>query len=152
MLKMLLALVCSAFLFAAATAVAGENQESQLRAVLTDLDAHWNGRNADKMSLLFTEDADFRIYDRTQYKNREEFRQHYARAFAKMSAGRRHATTMTSFRSITAELAVVDGEVTVSDEADPSYKTRHYHYTALAKLGQQGWQFDVFRVAEKRAD
>ena len=41
--------------------------------MLTDLDAHWNGRNADKMSLLFTEDVDFRIYDRTQYKNRGEF-------------------------------------------------------------------------------
>ena len=74
MTRTLLAFVCSAFLFAAA--VAGEDQESQLRAVLTDLDAHWNGRNADKMSLLFTEDVDFRIYDRTQYKNREEFRQH----------------------------------------------------------------------------
>ena len=150
--RMLLALVCSAFLFAAGIAVAGEDQESQLRAVLTGLDAHWNGRNADKMSLLFTEDVDFRIYDRTQYKNREEFRQHYAKGFAKMSAGRRHATTMTSFRPITAELAMIDGVVTVSDEADPSYQIRHYHYTALAKLGQQGWQFDVFRVAEKKAD
>ena len=150
--RMLLALLCSALLFGAGIAVAGEDQESQLRAVLTDLDAHWNGRNADKMSLLFTEDVDFRIYDRTQYKNRGEFRQHYAKAFAKMSAGRRHATTMTSFRRITAELAVIDGVVTVSDEADPSYQIRHYHYTALAKLGQQGWQFDVFRVAEKKAD
>ena len=150
--RMLLTLVCSAFLFAAGIAVAGEDQESQVRAVLTGLDAHWNGRNADKMSLLFTEDVDFRIYDRTRYNNREEFRQHYAQAFAKMSAGRRHATTMTSFRPITAELAVIDGVVTVSDEADPSYQIRHYHYTALAKLGQQGWQFDVFRVAEKKAD
>ena len=89
--RMLLALLCSALLFGAGIAVAGEDQESQLRAVLADLDAHWNGRNADKMNLLFTEDVDFRIYDRTQYKNRGEFRQHYARAFAKMSAGRRHA-------------------------------------------------------------
>jgi uncharacterized protein (TIGR02246 family) len=151
--RMLLALVSSAFfLFAAAIAVAGEDQESQLRAVLSNLDAHWNGRNADKMSLLFTEDVDFRIYDRAHYKNREEFRQHYAKAFAKMSAGRRHATTMTSIRPITAELAVIDGQVTVSDEADPSYQIRHYHYTALAKRGQQGWQFAVFRVAEKRAE
>jgi hypothetical protein len=47
---------------------------------------------------------------------------------------------------------VIDGEVTVSDEADPSYQIRRYHYTALAKLGQQGWRFDVFRVAEKKAD
>ena len=150
--RLLLALVCSGFLFDATTGLAGEAHESQLRAVLTELDAHWNGRNADKMSLLFTEDVDFRIYDRTRYKNREEFRQHYANAFAKMSPGRRHATTMTSLRPITAELAVVDGEVTVSDQADPSYKARRYHYTALAKLGHQGWQFDVFRVAEKKAD
>ena len=84
--------------------------------MLTDLDAHWNGRNADGMSLLFTEGVDFRIYDRTQYKNREEFRQHYAKAFAKMSAGRRHATTMTSFRPIAAELAVIDGEVKPGDD------------------------------------
>lgn len=82
------------------------------------------------MSLLFTEDVDFRICDRTQYKNRGEFCQHYANAFAKMRAGRRHATTMT-FRRITAELAVIDGVVTASDEADPSYQIRHYHYTAL---------------------
>jgi len=38
--------------------------------------------------------------------------------------------------------------LTVTD-SDPSFETRRYNYTALVKHGQQGWQFEVFRVAVK---
>jgi hypothetical protein len=36
--------------------------EPGLRALVAELDARWNARDADSMSLLFTPEVDFRIY------------------------------------------------------------------------------------------
>jgi uncharacterized protein (TIGR02246 family) len=126
--------------------------EAELRVILTDLDARWNARDADSMSRLFTESMDFRIYGTRQYRDRLEFRQHYETAFAKMAPNVRHATTLETVRLIAPDMAVVDGEVTVTDSSDANFQTRRYHYTALAIRGPDGWQFDVFRVAVKKPD
>src|SRR5262249_20021124 len=131
----------------------GEAQpETELRAILTDLDVRWNARDADSTSRLFTENTDFRIYGTRQYRDRREFRQHYETAFAKMAPNVRHAATLETVRHIAPDMAVVDGEVTVTDSSDPNFQTRLYHYTALAIRGPDGWQFDVFRVALKKPD
>jgi uncharacterized protein (TIGR02246 family) len=126
--------------------------EAELRAIVTDLDARWNARDANSMSRLFTENTDFRIYGTRQYRGRHEFRQHYETAFAKMTPNVRHATTLETIRHIAPDMAVMDGEVTVTDSSDPNFQTRRYHYTALAIRGPDGWQFDVFRVAVKKLD
>ena len=126
--------------------------EPELRAVLTNLDARWNARDAESMSRLFTENMDFRIYGTRHYRSRAEFRQHYETAFGKMAPNVRHATTLETVRLIAPDIAAVDGDVTVTDRSDPNFQTRRYHYTALAVRGPDGWQFDVFRVAVKKSD
>lgn len=117
--------------------------EPELRALLAELDARWNARDADSMSRLFAADADFRIYGSRHHRSREEFRHHYAQSFP----GVRHATTLSSVRLLGPGAALLDGEVVVGKLGAPEAETRRYYYTAVALRQNGSWLFDAFRVA-----
>jgi uncharacterized protein (TIGR02246 family) len=127
-------------------ATAGE-PEGELRALIVELDARWNARDADSMSRLFTPDVDFRIYGTRHHRSREEFRRHYAQAFARVSPDVRHATTLGTVRTLAPGLALLDGEVVVAKPGAPEAETRRFHYSAVALKLDGAWLFDAFRVA-----
>lgn len=123
--------------------------ESELRALVAELDARWNARDADSMSRLFTGDVDFRIYGARHHRSREELRQHYAQSFLRVPPDVRHATTLTTVRLLGPGLALVDGEVVVGKPGAPAAETRRYSYTAVALQQNRAWLFDAFRVVSR---
>ncbi len=127
-----------------------DNVDAELKALVTELDARWNARDADAMSKLFAPDVDFRIYGTTQYRSRDEFRLHYQEAFAtRVPADMRHATSLETVRIVASGMAVLDGEVEVGKPGAPASELRHFYYTALAIYRDGSWVFDTFRVAQK---
>jgi len=121
--------------------------EPELRALVAELDARWNARDADSMSRLFTPDVDFRIYGTRHHRSREEFRHHYAQSFPRVASDIRHATSLSTVRLLGPGLALLDGEVVVGKPGAPETETRRYYYTAVALQQNGGWLFDAFRVA-----
>jgi uncharacterized protein (TIGR02246 family) len=123
--------------------------EPALRALLTELDARWNARDADGMSRLFMAEADFRIWGTRHHRSREEFRQHYAQAFPRVPPTVRHATSLTSLRVLVPGVVLLDGEVVVTDPGRPEAE-RRFDYAAVALWRDGVWLFDVFRVAQQQ--
>jgi uncharacterized protein (TIGR02246 family) len=121
--------------------------EPGLRALVAELDARWNARDADSMSLLFTPEVDFRIYGTRHHRSREEFRHHYAQSFPRVQPDVRHTTTLSTVRLLGPGLALLDGEVVVGKPGAPEAETRRYYYTAVALQQNGAWLFDAFRVA-----
>jgi uncharacterized protein (TIGR02246 family) len=121
--------------------------ESELHALLAELDVRWNGRDADSMSLLFTPDVDFRIWGTRHHRSREEFRSHYEQAFSRISPDVRHATILDTVRLLGPGLALLDGEVVVGELGAPEEEMRRYYYSAVAVQRDGAWLFDAFRVA-----
>jgi uncharacterized protein (TIGR02246 family) len=127
-----------------------DDVNAELKALVTELDARWNARDADALSKLFAPNVDFRIYGTTQYRSRDEFRLHYQKAFAtNVPADVRHATSFDTVRIVAPGMAVLDGEVEVGKPGAPASELRHFYYTALAIYRDGSWVFDTFRVAQK---
>lgn len=145
-LGLLLVLIGTLVVAAPVAGRAGE-VEPELRALVLELDARWNARDADAMSLLFTPDVDFRIWGTRHHRSREEFRRHYAQAFTRVAPEVRHATTLGTVRLLAPGLALMDGEVIVSKPGAPEAETRRFHYSAVALKRDGAWLFDAFRVA-----
>ena len=131
----------------AQTSAKAAGLEPELRALVAELDARWNARDADSMSRLFTADVDFRIYGTRHHRSRDEFRNHYAKSFAGVEPDVRHATTLNTVRLLGPGLALMDGEVVVGKPGAPEAETRRYYYTAVALRQNDAWLFDAFRVA-----
>jgi uncharacterized protein (TIGR02246 family) len=123
--------------------------EPALRALLTELDARWNARDADGMSRLFMAETDFRIWGTRHHRSREEFRQHYAQAFPRVPPAVRHATSLSSLRVLAPGVVLLDGEVVVTDPGRPEGE-RRFDYAAVALWRDGVWLFDVFRVAQQQ--
>jgi uncharacterized protein (TIGR02246 family) len=118
-----------------------------LHLLVAELDARWNARDAESMSRLFTTSVDFRIYGARHHRSREEFRSHYAAAFARIAPDVRHATKLTTVRLLAPGVALLDGEVVVSKVGDPEAEARRFDYSAVAINLDGAWLFDTFRVA-----
>jgi uncharacterized protein (TIGR02246 family) len=123
--------------------------EPALRALLVDLDARWNARDADSMSRLFMPEADFRIWGARHHRSREELRRHYAQAFPRVPPAVRHATSLGSVRVLAPGVVLLDGEVVVTDPGHPDAE-RRFDYAAVALWRDGAWLFDAFRVAQQK--
>jgi uncharacterized protein (TIGR02246 family) len=140
------------FFFTTAPAQAGDatkDLETQLRALVVELDARWNARDAEPFSRLFTVDVDFRIYERRHDRSREEVRRRYAQAWPQVPPGIRHQTSVDTIRPLAPGVALVDGEVLVGELGAVESETRRYHYAAVVVLRDGEWLFDAFRVTQR---
>lgn len=128
--------------------VEAENKdlERHARALVVELDARWNARDAEPFSRLFTLDHDFRIYGRRHDRSREALRDRYAQAWLKTPPAIRHKTSVGTVRALAPGVALVDGEVLVGEANAPESETRRYYYAAVIVLRDGEWLFDAFRV------
>ena len=58
--------------------------EQKVQALIVELDARWNSRDAERFSRLFTVDHDFRIYGQRHHRSREALRDRYAQAWPEL--------------------------------------------------------------------
>ena len=120
--------------------------EQKARALIVELDARWNSRDAEPFSRLFTVDHDFRIYGRRHDRGREALRDRYAQAWPETPRGVRHKSSVDTVRALGAGVALVDGEVLVGEPDALESETRRYYYAAVVVLRDGEWLFDAFRV------
>lgn len=120
-------------------------------AVVEELDAAWNARDAARFSAVFSEDGSFGFpFEGTALRGREEIRKHYVKLFPTLPPGLRHVTTIGDFEILDPSLVAVDFEVDIMS-ADPRAGTGpapivHYHGFGLGVRTGSGWGIRSARV------
>jgi len=122
-----------------------------LAAVVQELDAAWNARDAARFSAVFAEEGDFQFpVEGIALRGRDEIRRHYAKQFATFPPDLRHVTTTGESDVIGPGVLAVDFEVNIlgTDPKTGAVQTVLLHYRGLG-LGVRtasGWRIRLARV------
>lgn len=151
------ALVCFVMLAASLNAPGAQLQSvstpdrEALAAVVKELDAAWNERDASRLSAVFTEDASFHFpFDGLALHGREEIRRHFAGQFAASPPGLRHVTTTGEPDLIGSGLLAVDFEIDILGTDPTTGRTSaplvHYRGLGLGLRENSGWHIRLARL------
>jgi len=122
-----------------------------LAALVQELDAAWNARDADRFSAVFTEDGSFQFpVEGLALRGREDIRRHYAQQFASFPPELRHVTTTGESDAIGPGVVAVDFEVEILG-TDPNTgaaqaPVAHYRGLGVGVHTDSGWRIRVARV------
>lgn len=122
-----------------------------LAAVVQELDAAWNARDADRFTAVFAEEGNFQFpVEGIALRGRDEIRRHYAKQFATFPPDLRHVTTTGESNVISPGVLAVDFEVDIFG-TDPKTGTAqtvlvHYHGLGLGVRTDSGWRIRLARV------
>lgn len=122
-----------------------------LAAVVQELDAAWNARDAARFSAVFTEEGNFQFpVEGIALRGRGEIRRHYARQFATFPPGLRHVTTTGETDVIGPGVLAVDFEVDIFGTDPKTGKAQtllvHYRGLGLGMHTDSGWRIRLARV------
>jgi len=122
-----------------------------LAAVVQELDAAWNARDAARFSAVFAEDGNFQFpVEGIALRGRDEIRRHYAKQFATFPPDLRHVTTTAQSDVIGPGILAVDFEVDILG-TDPNTGAAqallvHYRGLGLGVRTDSGWRIRLARV------
>ena len=122
-----------------------------LAALVKELDAAWNGRDAARFSAVFAEDGNFQFpVEGIALRGREEIRTHYAKLFPTLPSDLRHVTTTGESNVIGPGILAVDIDVSILG-TDPKTGTAqalllHYRGLGLGVRTESGWRVRLARV------
>jgi uncharacterized protein (TIGR02246 family) len=122
-----------------------------LAAVVKELDAAWNARDAARFSAVFAEEGNFQFpVEGIALRGRDEIRRHYTKQFATFPPDLRHVTTTGESDVIGPGVLAVDFEVDIFG-TDPKTGTAqtvlvHYHGLGLGVRTDSGWRIRLARV------
>jgi uncharacterized protein (TIGR02246 family) len=121
-----------------------------LAAVVQEIDAAYNARDAARFSAVFTEDGNFQFpVEGTALHGREEIRRHFAGQFAAHPA-LRHATTAGEMDAVAPGLLAVDIQVDILSTDPKTGAARdllfHYDGLSLGVLTNSGWRIRLVRL------
>ncbi len=122
-----------------------------LAAVVQELDAAWNARDAARFSAVFAEEGNFQFpVEGVALRGRDEIRRHYAEQFATFPPDLRHVTTTRESDVIGPGVVAVDFEVDIlgTDSKTGAVQTvlLHYHGLGLGVRTDSGWRIRLARV------
>jgi len=125
------------------------------KQVALNFDRAWNGRNADALADLFTEDGDFRYWTGRRVEGRETIRESYARHhFPAMPEDWRHATQLLTYRFVSPDVVIADGTADITgtkgEEKEPF--TLHLLFTCLTVKEGGQWKIAAIRLMVPRPD
>ena len=122
-----------------------------LAAVVQELDAAWNARDAARFSAIFAEEGNFQFpVEGIALRGRDEIRRHYARQFTTFPPDLRHVTKIGESDLIGPGILAVDFEVDIlgTDSKTGTAQTPLVHYRGLG-VGlrtESGWRIRLARV------
>ena len=122
-----------------------------LAALVQELDAAWNARDAVRFSAVFAEDGSFQFpVEGLALRGREDIGRHYAQQFASLPPELRHVTTTRESDVIGPGLVAVDFEVEIlgTDPNTGAAQTpiAHYRGLGIGVHSDSGWHIRVARV------
>ena len=144
-------LVASLFALGAQVASTTPADREALAAVVQELDAAWNARDAARFSAVFAEEGNFQFpVEGVALHGRKEIRRHYAKQFTTLPPGVRHVTTTGESDVIGPGILAVDFEVDIlgTDSGASTARTPvvHYHGLGLGVRTESGWRIRLARV------
>ena len=126
------------------------NREA-IAAVVQELDAAWNSRDAARFSAVFSPDGSFGFpAEGITLRGHEQIRGYYNKLFAQMPSDLRHVTTIRDFEVINPDWVAVEVQVEIlgTDPKTGATQTPLIHYGGMG-LGvrtDSGWRIRLARV------
>ena len=120
-------------------------------SVWATLDEHWNGRDAQGFSDVFTDNASLQFVDaRVSLESREAILQHFSKQFPTFSPEIRHETSVDKVRRVTTDVNAVDATVrilrhTTGIEEDMTL-LRTFSVFAVMLDTAEGWRIHMLRA------
>jgi uncharacterized protein (TIGR02246 family) len=127
--------------------------ETEVLGAWADLDRHWNARDPDAFTALFSREASFVFVDRREsLEGRDEILERFSVQFSAMAPDLRHRTSLLELRSIAHGVIAVDGTVQVlrsaAEEGQESEVVLDFAIFGVMARGDEGWEIRVLRVVE----
>lgn len=98
---------------------AQDDAEDGIRRTWTELDRHWNQRDAEAFAALFDRDASFVFVDRRDaLEGREAILARFSNQFPTMAPELRHRTTVGEIRTLADDVRFLDGTVEILSDGD----------------------------------
>ncbi len=125
--------------------------ETAIRDLLQRLGEAWGRGDADAYASLFTEDADYVIFDGTHLKGRQEIADTHRPLFERFMKGSRLVTESSSMRFLSPDVALIHsrGAVLRKRRKRPS-RRRLSTQTLVAIREENGWRFAAFQNTRYR--
>jgi uncharacterized protein (TIGR02246 family) len=125
--------------------------ESAIRDLLQRLGEAWDRGDADAYASLFTEDADYAVFDGTHLKGRQEISDTHRPLFERFMKGSCLFTESSSMRFLSPDVALIHskGAVLRTRQKHPSSR-RLSVQTMVAVRGEEGWRFVAFQNTRYR--
>lgn len=122
-----------------------------LAALVQELDAAWNARDAARFSAVFADEGNFQFpVEGVALRGRDEIRRHYAKQFATFPPDLRHLTTTGGTDVIGPDVLAVDFKVDIigTDPRTGMAQTplTHYRGVGLGVRTHSGWHIRLARV------
>jgi len=120
-------------------------------AVVQELDAAWNARDAGRFSAVFAQEGSFQFpVEGIALHGRDEIRRHYAKQFPTFPPDLRHQTTIGETDAVVPGVVAVDFEVDILGTDPKTGKAHsplvHYRGFGLGVRTDSGWRIRLARV------
>jgi uncharacterized protein (TIGR02246 family) len=126
--------------------------ENGVLRVWTELDRHWNARDANAFVALFKREASFVFVDRREsLEGYDQILQRFSGQFPAMAPDLRHRTAITETRSISRDAMAIDGTVQVLRAAEEGREPEvmlEFAIFGVMVRGAEGWKIGILRVVE----
>ena len=125
--------------------------QDAVAAVVKELDAAWNARDAARFSAVFSEDGNFQFpVEGISLRGRDAIQNHYGKLFTTLPPDLRHVTTAGELNVIGPSLLAVDIDVRILGP-DPKTGTAqallsHYRGLGIGVRTDSGWRVRLARV------
>ena len=127
------------------------NRETEVRALLARLEERWQLGDAEGFAELFTEDADYVVFDGTRLTGRAAIADAHRPLFERFMKGSRLLVESADVRFLTDDVAVMctRGAIAKPSESTPSPRRRSIQ-TLVAVRRDAGWSFASFQNTRER--
>lgn len=127
------------------------NDEADVRALIQRLNEAWGEGDADAYAALFTENADYVIFDGSLAKGRAEIAEVHRPLFEGFMKGSRLVGQITAVRFLTPGVALVHGKGAVlrKNQSRPSRRALSVQTTVVVKQGDR-WLITAFQNTRYR--
>lgn len=128
------------------------NDEAAIQGLIQELGEAWDRGDADAYASLFTEDADYVVFDGTHLKGRQEIAEAHRPLFERFMKGSRLVTESSSLRFLSPDVALIHsmGAILRAHQNHPSSRRLSVQTMVAVREGEEGWRLAAFQNTRYR--
>lgn len=125
--------------------------EAAIRDLLQRLGEAWERGDADAYASLFTEDADYVVFDGTHLKGRQEIADTHRPLFERFMKGSRLVTGSSSMQFLSPDVALIHSRGAILWKRQKQLSRRRLSTQTLVAIRREdGWRFAAFQNTRYR--